>query len=543
MSLLISGRVRKIKCDEGKPGCLRCSKSGWHCDGYNQDHLRVGSRSTAASRTPSPGLQALSPPSSPILSTEERMYYEFYLRQAQAATSPQRIIDSSSFWNSLVLEESQTNPCIRHLVIAQAARGFPRDVAKPIFWAEQADEQVSNPEFALQQHQKALRSLRISLKQPQSGREARSTLISCIALALFDSFTHEMMDKLTANGGYGAHHIRFGRNLLSSWLSANDPSQSGPSEITLQKDDCNIIYLFIMLDSLILSTMGVDAESPYIDLVPRELLDSIPSSFSTLEEAHHLQHTHIFQGDIFWLRSLKYNFIPKEQIPPSLFAQKESILRELNASHKNLDYLHSQADNMGDVLSQQALVVQYKTTMMLIKVSGTLQAPQTVYDDLLPEFQYLFKHCQTVIDPDGQKYDDNQGRTSTGKEPQSSNEKRHTMPVIARLALYFIGTKCRNYDLRMQASTLLLSQHRNMVIWDSALSANIALWMIGLEEEWRMGGGMTEDDEGYIPEDRRCWGELVERDLQARRALVKCRQNIPLHEGGGWVERNTVIEW
>lgn len=27
-------RIRKVKCDESRPHCLRCSKGGWDCDGY-----------------------------------------------------------------------------------------------------------------------------------------------------------------------------------------------------------------------------------------------------------------------------------------------------------------------------------------------------------------------------------------------------------------------------------------------------------------------------------------------------------------------------
>ena len=29
-------RIRRIKCGEERPNCLRCVKSGWQCDGYGK---------------------------------------------------------------------------------------------------------------------------------------------------------------------------------------------------------------------------------------------------------------------------------------------------------------------------------------------------------------------------------------------------------------------------------------------------------------------------------------------------------------------------
>lgn len=48
---------------------------------------------------------------------------------------------------------------------------------------------------------------------------------------------------------------------------------------------------------------------------------------------------------------------------------------------------------------------------------------------------------------------------------------------------------------------------------------------------------------GFVDEDRRVWGETIERDLQGRRAVVRCRQNVPMVRGGGWTELSTVVEW
>ena len=121
--------------------------------------------------------------------------------------------------------------------------------------------------------------------------------------------------------------------------------------------------------------------------------------------------------------------------------------------------------------------------------------------------------------------------------------------------LYLIATKCRVHHLRHAAIALLLSERRREGIWDSILCGKVAEWMVGLEEEgvrigsdgqdWYggKGKGLLDEEELFIPEERRCWGETTERDLQGRRAVVKCKQNIPMEEGGGWRERVTTVSW
>lgn len=33
-------RIRRIKCGEEKPSCVKCLKSGWKCEGYGYDDFK-----------------------------------------------------------------------------------------------------------------------------------------------------------------------------------------------------------------------------------------------------------------------------------------------------------------------------------------------------------------------------------------------------------------------------------------------------------------------------------------------------------------------
>jgi hypothetical protein len=72
-------------------------------------------------------------------------------------------------------------------------------------------------------------------------------------------------------------------------------------------------------------------------------------------------------------------------------------------------------------------------------------------------------------------------------------------------------------------------------MYDSLLAGEIGQWIMGLEEEGR-------DENGYIPECSRVWGENVELNLQRRSAKVTCKLNVK-DPPGAWVLKERVICW
>ena len=71
------------------------------------------------------------------------------------------------------------------------------------------------------------------------------------------------------------------------------------------------------------------------------------------------------------------------------------------------------------------------------------------------------------------------------------------------------------------------------------MSAKIAEWMIGLEEQ-PLERADDAEAQHYANKNKRTFGEQVVLDVQERRASVRCRQII---SGGGTVEKSTVICW
>jgi Fungal specific transcription factor domain/Fungal Zn(2)-Cys(6) binuclear cluster domain len=167
-------RVRRIKCDEAKPTCQRCSMTGRKCDGYSSDI-------TISSPTPknSPGIIQRISVHIPG-NGEEKRGFDFFLRNTAAELSGYY---DSSFWGKLILAASTQKPSLRHAVIALGA--LHEDFSRNRLVSSTTSAEDQKTHFTLNQYAKAMGALRRSLS---SGKEeALTALMSCILFVCFDS--------------------------------------------------------------------------------------------------------------------------------------------------------------------------------------------------------------------------------------------------------------------------------------------------------------------------------------------------------------------
>lgn len=67
---------------------------------------------------------------------------------------------------------------------------------------------------------------------------------------------------------------------------------------------------------------------------------------------------------------------------------------------------------------------------------------------------------------------------------------------------------------------------------DSLVLGSLSNWIMAIEEE-----GM--DMIGFIPDERRAWGQSMSIDLRRRVAIAKCR--VGRKAPGQWIERTTEL--
>ncbi|KAI0477101.1 hypothetical protein GGR56DRAFT_691288 [Xylariaceae sp. FL0804] len=125
-------KTRKVKCDEGKPACLRCTSTGRRCDGYLAAQSRIAPGSgTGTGAGAGAGLalawhrpRQLFPHatgSGPGAGArDERRALQFFSEAAAPFLAGPQAGDPY-FWTHLVLQFSSFEPAVRHAVVALSA--------------------------------------------------------------------------------------------------------------------------------------------------------------------------------------------------------------------------------------------------------------------------------------------------------------------------------------------------------------------------------------------------------------------------------------
>lgn len=172
----IISRIRRIKCDEAKPWCQRCTGTGRKCDGY----VVPGADGWIASpddRTNAIVVQRLITrlPGN----TQEKRAFQYFIKQ----TSPElNGFFTTGFWERLILQASQTEPSLRHAVVAIGA--LHEEFSQTNEGLPLGQVVGGHLPFAVKQYTKAIGHLRRSLGT--GDHSPLTALMSCILFVCFD---------------------------------------------------------------------------------------------------------------------------------------------------------------------------------------------------------------------------------------------------------------------------------------------------------------------------------------------------------------------
>ncbi|KAH8901486.1 hypothetical protein GQ53DRAFT_835258 [Thozetella sp. PMI_491] len=176
-------RTRKIKCDEAKPSCIKCTSSRRTCGGYDPHPQAKYSWATLL------GANAIIPNPSSSRTGREGRALEFFQYMAVPNFSyyPDR-----NFWVELVHAAAEQEPAVRHAVIAIGS-------LQENLWA---DRSPATDRFALSHYNKALSHV---LTRRDDGSV---TLLLCLLFVCIEA--------LRGNAPGAVEHCRHGVTILNS---------------------------------------------------------------------------------------------------------------------------------------------------------------------------------------------------------------------------------------------------------------------------------------------------------------------------------------
>ncbi|MCJ1308043.1 hypothetical protein MMC25_001693 [Agyrium rufum] len=222
----ITCKIRRIKCDETKPACLRCTSTGRKCDGYLTKERKLSSRpkhavpkesASQSSSTPSsirarsPAIHALTyvPRSASKTGVEIRFLEFFYVRTAPALSG----FIKDDFWKQVVRQLGISEPPITQAMTAVAAyhqrfdQLMQSDIGQPI------DEP-----YAVDQYNKAISALVTRLSTSQD------TFITLVACLLFTC-----LEMLRGNERAALGHITSGAGIVASYRKSLAAQAQNPT--------------------------------------------------------------------------------------------------------------------------------------------------------------------------------------------------------------------------------------------------------------------------------------------------------------------------
>ncbi|KAH6953613.1 hypothetical protein DER45DRAFT_528184 [Fusarium avenaceum] len=235
-------KIRRVRCDEGKPACNRCVSTGWTCDGYTSPSPSSSTASSDLSKSPSP--TPLNPKSpSPVAdlklilprqNPEEVRSYNYFLQVTAPSLSGAFYAD---FWLDEVPRVCLSDAAIWHAVVSLGAAH--EDFAE--------NGLGSRSIFALKQFNSSIRCLTES-RSPRHADRWRALVVSAI-------FTYVCTIK-------GLHdqmriHLQAGCNLLRE-LQTKPPKQDQPQETTVLSVPISIAPIQSILTNLELLTTALD---------------------------------------------------------------------------------------------------------------------------------------------------------------------------------------------------------------------------------------------------------------------------------------------
>ena len=571
-------RTRRVKCDERKPACFKCSTSRRICEGY-ADPFRSSMQltlPTAQSSNPSSCGLETSPDRDLQMSSHsalgssfnscDRQFFEYFRQTCvHDLVSPVEI----DFWNHYVLQISASKPAVQYAILALSAQHqafLMRELRKD---DKCGSEGVSCAIYSWRQYSKATTILQRQINSsPRTAATMEETLIICL---LFIA-----SEVLQGNYSAALTHLEGGLEILSncepSTVAGNDLSTSSLAKVFKRLDIQASSYVggrnvkpfsfnHISSQSSI-PTLPSRHETIFIDVC-----DAFDSLNRHIAAVYHFMRSptpslrHDPQYGLRCVMDFKYEPLlhPRTENNSNfsgLFEKQRELVDALRSwalafeafiekSSFHVSHPETGRDGVRMVRDSQQYAVLWTSYLIIVTTLSTcLEPDECSYDMFLPEFQSIVEHAEFVL------------LSNVQDDPNSTGRTRFSIEMTVIQPLYFTALKCRKYNLRHRAISLLHISGQEGV-WDGKMLAVIAKYIVEHEEYQGIieclpeQGQISElpsdaDNESLvIPEFARVHGVTLENvDRRNRKVWIEySKRNFNTEEKGRRKSDPQAYEW
>lgn len=490
-------KIRRVKCDETRPSCTRCTSTGRKCDGYGTSTAVVklpADRSSAAG-----GIAVIAPTFAFEGSYQERRAFDLFRSKVAFQLSGDC---DGWFWNTLLLQATHREPAIRHAVLAVSSLCDRYDAKEKISSGAPSYVNKEGP-LALQQYNRAIAELTSAASKHELAADV--CLMTCMLFAYFEV--------VRRHHGSAMSHISSGVKILSELLpnaQRGEPAGSLKISAIPYVDLQSFEVIFNRLNSQASQIAGLPAmqfNSTNAEAHAAGFSHDIPSAFKSVEEARH---------------SLEYH--STQSVRRSVPAARNPTASQLSTPRISIDifeawqqaleaFLKNAGSSLGIADKQLALVMLLNKMFLSVNlIVSTSENPPHVmrWDDYLEDFTQMIVLAREIVE---------QGEADLRKDPRYQHRFSIGMNCIA--PLYSVATSCRDPVLRREAVALLQRSRNQQGLWDANVAARVCTKLIEIEER---GSGQDVRCCADVPESARMSGTKVMFDSEGRLDAIAYRK-------------------
>ncbi|KAK1634065.1 hypothetical protein BDP81DRAFT_325341, partial [Colletotrichum phormii] len=461
-------KIRKVKCDETRPACRRCIIAGRTCDEYGIWASRDRSTTPFLSQQESfISLRNIRTSTIGLTDAEKRLF-EWVSRRAIAKLAG--VLDSS-FWETIVLQTSSSEPAVMHAVLALSSvhknqmtntGSAPDQRPSCLDFQERCTLQHYNKSIVLQK--------RLTRDDPESVHVA---LICCILYICLEY----MRKRFKAGHSHLSHGLKLLGPINNPGLKRGNRLDDIRSNIAPDSVARCLLDTFSHFLNQARSLKGPLGEERQSD-EPRPSRQ-LPCSFESLIEAR----SHLDE----------------------LLARAQKLRRCILAFASSSDVSHAfemlvvQSCLRNDLVSWSRVYDSFKARRWT-----HLSARERLAFHLLPVYHTMAQIItEASLHPDGELIFDKftwhfETMTASSKEiltaalptmaaDLSSGHCTAKFSFTADMGLipplYYVALKCRNRRIRRQAIELITDNLHQEGMWDAKLAAAVASEVMRMEEE------------------------------------------------------------
>ncbi|KAL4805297.1 hypothetical protein BDV18DRAFT_152673 [Aspergillus unguis] len=493
----ITCKIRHVKCDEAKPECLQCQKSGRKCDGYD-NASQTELRQRIAERHKPIDRDTFGADHRIVLRQEtkaERRYFDFFHTKTSHAFSG---FYDSRLWSYLIPQFGEYEPSVRHAMTAIGA--FHAKAQR----AAVKDGLVTTEAFVLEEYNKSIQTLVKSL----SGR-TESIDLTLTACCLF-----VCLEMLRQNQKEALDHIQAGLRIIHNY----EQTSSRFSELYRQLRD---LFLRLNLQASFMGRLMVPLKICSSEIVRSGLL------FSDMQESRNYLDQLITKALLF-IRFVGKSRVVRDPVSQlNLEEEQKEIHQDMLSwrwSHDNLLSKLGPKIQYTDLCASLLQRIYYHAGLIWALV--VLERTEDDYDNYTSDFEAIIDYAEEIV------------RLAHSQKTEPETE---TFSLEGEIIgpLYYTACRCRHPFVRRRALNILLHYSKREGMWDAQLCVAISKLFIEIEESQCITPPMSEKDIGTLD---RVYDEVLKREPRNKPVLATFYMK-PEGVDGPWSIRNIMVDW